>query len=345
MPYNSETSAYERRAATVIDATPDGDTVAVAIDVKLDQGIDDYVTDLNHHSVNGNHFPATSVGSDSRFLKQSPAGVVSWAEGVVAADAALKDFSNVADGAITSAKLASVDPAKVTQNANNRFVTDTEKSTWNGALYDKADVEGVLTGTITSHTHSATSESAAGLVELATTAEAAAGADISRAVTAAGVDAYHKANNIVLGASAPASGLWVEFSPIPEGVKRITVMFDGVSTNGTSPVIVQIGTSTGIEDTGYVGGGNASIDSYSSTAGFAIRIVVATDSLHLPMSIFKVSDNSYGASYAGFRAGANVGVSGGGSKTLSGVLDRIRITTVNGTAQFDAGTINISWEF
>ena len=80
MPYNSETSAYERRAATVIDATPDGDTVAVAIDVKIDQGIDDYVTDLNHHDVNGNHYPATSVGSDSRFLKQSPAGVVSWAE-------------------------------------------------------------------------------------------------------------------------------------------------------------------------------------------------------------------------------------------------------------------------
>lgn len=155
MPYNSSTSAYERRAATVIDATPDGDTVAVAIDVKLDQGIDDYVTDLNHHKTNGNHYPATAVADDSRYLDQSPAGVVSWKVGVPAANAALKDFSNVADGAIASAKLASVDPAKVAQDASNRFVTDTEKSTWNGALYDKSDVEGVLTGTnISSHGHS-----------------------------------------------------------------------------------------------------------------------------------------------------------------------------------------------
>lgn len=84
MPYNSETSQYERRATTVIDATPDGDTVAVAIDVKLDQGIDDYVTDLNHHAANGKHYPPESVASVSRFLKQSPAGIVSWADGAAA---------------------------------------------------------------------------------------------------------------------------------------------------------------------------------------------------------------------------------------------------------------------
>lgn len=34
----------------------------------------------------------------------------------------------------------------------------------------------------------------------------------------------------------------------------------------------------------------------------------------------------------------------GGTKTLSGALDRIRITTVNGTDTFDAGTINIMYE-
>lgn len=34
----------------------------------------------------------------------------------------------------------------------------------------------------------------------------------------------------------------------------------------------------------------------------------------------------------------------GGGKTLSGTLDRVRITTVNGTDTFDAGTINIMYE-
>jgi hypothetical protein len=35
---------------------------------------------------------------------------------------------------------------------------------------------------------------------------------------------------------------------------------------------------------------------------------------------------------------------GGGTVTLGGTLDRVRITTVNGTDTFDAGTINILYE-
>ena len=35
---------------------------------------------------------------------------------------------------------------------------------------------------------------------------------------------------------------------------------------------------------------------------------------------------------------------GGGSISLAGTLDRVRITTVNGTDTFDAGTINIRYE-
>jgi len=35
---------------------------------------------------------------------------------------------------------------------------------------------------------------------------------------------------------------------------------------------------------------------------------------------------------------------GAGTKTISGVLDRIRLTTVNGTDTFDAGSVNILYE-
>jgi len=38
-------------------------------------------------------------------------------------------------------------------------------------------------------------------------------------------------SNINLGEAKTATGTFVDFM-IPEGVKRITVMFDGVSTNG-----------------------------------------------------------------------------------------------------------------
>ena len=34
----------------------------------------------------------------------------------------------------------------------------------------------------------------------------------------------------------------------------------------------------------------------------------------------------------------------GGSVTLGGTLDRLRITTVNGTDAYDAGTVNILYE-
>jgi hypothetical protein len=98
MPYNSETGLYERRATTVIDATPDGDTVAVAIDDKLDAGIDDSVTDLNHHAANGYHYPATSVAVNSRYLKQSPAGVVSWGNGVPLDEAVESTLLAATDG-------------------------------------------------------------------------------------------------------------------------------------------------------------------------------------------------------------------------------------------------------
>jgi len=33
-----------------------------------------------------------------------------------------------------------------------------------------------------------------------------------------------------------------------------------------------------------------------------------------------------------------------GTKTLSATLDRIRLTTVNGTDTFDAGSVNIMYE-
>ena len=35
---------------------------------------------------------------------------------------------------------------------------------------------------------------------------------------------------------------------------------------------------------------------------------------------------------------------GGNCPALGGALDRVRISTVNGTDTFDAGSINISWE-
>jgi len=61
-------------------------------------------------------------------------------------------------------------------------------------------------------------------------------------------------NGAVLGitsgtAVASTSGTSIDFTGIPSWVKRITVMFDVVSTNGSAIILIQLGDSGGIETT------------------------------------------------------------------------------------------------
>jgi hypothetical protein len=63
------------------------------------------------------------------------------------------------------------------------------------------------------------------------------------------------------------------------------------------------------------------------------------------MVLSLVGSNLWSASHtSGGNTNRAISGSGGGSVTLSGVLDRMRITTVNGTDTFDAGTINVMYE-
>jgi hypothetical protein len=146
-----------------------------------------------------------------------------------------------------------------------------------------------------------------------------------------------------------ASGTSVDFTGIPSWVKRITVMFSGVSGSGTSVILFQLGDSGGIENTGYVstgsriaGGTAASID---FTAGFGLGTSnVAAEAKHGSVTFCLVGSNTWVASGVMTASFAGYSVFVSGSKTLSDTLDRIRITTVNGTDTFDAGTINVMWE-
>jgi hypothetical protein len=56
-----------------------------------------------------------------------------------------------------------------------------------------------------------------------------------------------------------------------------------------------------------------------------------------------VGSNIWISSHA-LRATTVACVFGAGNKTLSGTLDRVRLTTVNGTDTFDAGSVNILYE-
>jgi hypothetical protein len=146
---------------------------------------------------------------------------------------------------------------------------------------------------------------------------------------------------ITLGTSVNStSGAAIDFTGFPAWAKRITVMFNGVSLSGSSDILVQIGDSGGIETTGYVSGSGASSN---STAGFVVRGGNATRAAYGIMGVFNFSGNNW-VSMHSINAGTATDFAGGGGKTLSATLDRIRITTVNGTDTFDAGSINIMYE-
>ena len=150
---------------------------------------------------------------------------------------------------------------------------------------------------------------------------------------------------------ASTSGTNIDFTSIPSWVKRITVMFNGVSTNGVSNIIIQIGTSGGIQTTGYVGAGTflatgASVFGTAFTTGFGYRTENATATYSGATQIL-LCDTSSGLWVASGTLGSTSTIAGyttGGAKTLSGTLDRVRITTVGGTDTFDAGSINIMYE-
>jgi hypothetical protein len=140
----------------------------------------------------------------------------------------------------------------------------------------------------------------------------------------------------------------IDFTGIPSWVKRVTVMFNGVSTNGTSLVQVQIGSGS-ITNSGY--GQSAlslatgpTITALSSTTGFTVNGGLATVIFSGHLMLTLVSGNTWIASGVTARTDLVSNNTSSGSVTLSGTLDRIRITTVNGTDTFDAGSINILME-
>lgn len=169
---------------------------------------------------------------------------------------------------------------------------------------------------------------------------------------------FDAAGNLQLGASTNAnagrmvlataqnttSGTAIDFTGIPSWAKRITVMFNGVSLSGTSVVQVQLGTSGGVENTGYVSVWSQGTQNGAGTSGFVLFGATATDTRYGALVISNFATNAFSMQGAtSSTAGASVS-STVGFKTLAGTLDRIRITSVNGTDTFDGGSANIIYE-
>lgn len=190
----------------------------------------------------------------------------------------------------------------------------------------------------------AASTSVSGMVELLTQSEYDSGTDTSRVPTA-------NLNRIALDTEkASTSGTSVDFTSIPAGTRRITIMLVGVSTNGTDNYLVQLGDSGGFENSGYTSACNAvGTSTQTLSSGFLITPsdVQAAAAYHgkVVLTLENSSDNTWvsiGSLYAS--GGANTLPYSVGSKLLSAELTQVRITTSGGTNTFDGGVINIQYE-
>jgi hypothetical protein len=143
----------------------------------------------------------------------------------------------------------------------------------------------------------------------------------------------------------PGSGAVLDFTAIPAGAQQVVIAFDGLSTNGTSQILLRLGSGS-IDTTGYascvVGLFNtAAVTGSSPTVGFALDVSGGTNNVLTGcLDLINITGNSWVLSGSLMKSASNV-VTITGSKTLAGVLDTIRICTTNGTDLFDAGTVNI----
>lgn len=142
------------------------------------------------------------------------------------------------------------------------------------------------------------------------------------------------------------SGTSIAYTGLPSGLKRITIMLNGVSTNGSSLLVVQIGSGS-YTASGYQCNGKTNTSTAAATNGFPIDIISASSSFvrcgtmiitHLGSNIWTMMCNW------GDSSNNNYSFSGGVSPALGGALDRLQVIATNGTDAFDAGSINILYE-
>lgn len=152
-----------------------------------------------------------------------------------------------------------------------------------------------------------------------------------------------------LGTPVNVSGTSVTFTGIPAGTKQIVMTFNGVSN--TDEWLIQLGDSGGIETSNYVTvsaqlQSGSTVQTTSSLIGF---IVKTNNELVFSGTMTWTLLNSATFLWAGSgglgsdTATGNMNITSSGKKALSAELTQIRLTTVNGTDSFSAGSINIAY--
>jgi hypothetical protein len=181
--------------------------------------------------------------------------------------------------------------------------------------------------------------------------QAIAGTSVLTLPVGTGTVVANNVNSAIVSGTAVAStsGTSIDFTSIPSWVKRITVMFAGVSTSGTSVPLIQLGAGS-VTTSGYVSSSarlqdSTAVSVANSTAGFVIPLANASNVFSGAIQFTNVTGNTWvgqGVLCTALVSPFSMPISG--LIALGGTLDRVRITTTGGTDTFDAGSINILYE-
>lgn len=157
-------------------------------------------------------------------------------------------------------------------------------------------------------------------------------------------------NKLVLMAEQTPNGLSsATFNNIPSWVKRVTVMFNGVSSTANASgtgYVIQLGTASTLRTSGYVGGvsyGSGAVTSATLSSGFIANFNFdATDACYTVAVFTNISGSTWLGNIIGHRVGGGAFSYCTGAVNLGAVLGQIVITT---PSFFDAsGTINVMYE-
>jgi hypothetical protein len=181
--------------------------------------------------------------------------------------------------------------------------------------------------------------------------QAVAGSSVITLPVGTGTAVVNGVNGALVSGTAQAStsGTSIDFTSIPSWVKRITVMLNGVSTNGTSNLRFQIGTGGSPTTSGYAGSNQwqsgASGIAASNSSGIDFNINASSSTIFVGSIVCTlITGNTWVITGQLSYESSAASQWSSGKVALSGVLNMVRITTANGTDTFDAGSINILYE-
>ena len=152
------------------------------------------------------------------------------------------------------------------------------------------------------------------------------------------VTAAKLANNVgILDTKAAASGTTLDWSSLPAGIQRITIMFQEVSLSGTDNILVQIGDGDGLETASYISTASTGTTFVNATDGFIMRVASASSAIsgHMVLTLLDVDSDIWVESHA-VKILTNAGSIGGGSKNLDSDLNQVRVL-MTGSDSFDGG--------